>query len=172
MKKWWMAILFMVLLLTACGTENTTNTSTQGSESEQPVNEETPEGNEHTEEQQILTLYKSNENADQAIPFEQPFDGTEAELVPFIFKTVNKHNVELLDYTFEDDMSLLLNLGDDIFSIQGSAGANMFVQTLVRSYFENYPDLQQVTFLYKGSYESMLDHMNIGEPYVRQKFGM
>ena len=151
MKKWWIAVLLMVLLLTACGTEIATDTTTQGNGSEQPVNgetqatEETTEENQPIDEQQVLTLYKSNANADQTIPFEQAFDGKEDELVPFIFTTVNKHDVELLDYTFEDNTSLILNLGDDIYSIQGSAGADMFVQTLVRSYFENYPDLQIFT---------------------------
>ena len=178
MKKWWMAVLFMMLLLAACGTETTTDTSTQGSDSEPSVNEETEvteettEENELADEQQVLTLYKSNANADQTIPFEQVFDGTEEELVPFIFSTVNQHDVELLEYIFEGDSSLELNLGDNIYSIQGSAGADMFVQTLVRSYFENYPALQQVTFIFKGSYESILDHMNIGVPYVREDFDM
>ena len=146
MKKWWMAVLFVMLLLAACG-KGETDTKTQGSDNEQPVNEETvteetTEENEETDNQQVLTLYKSNANADQTIPFEQEFDGTEEELVPFIFETVNEHDVELLEYIFEGDTSLELNLGDNIYSIQGSAGADMFVQTLVRSYFENYPDLQ------------------------------
>ena len=176
MKKWWMAVLFVMLLLAACG-KGETDTKTQGSDNEQPINEETvteetTEENEETDNQQVLTLYKSNANADQTIPFEQAFDGTEEELVPFIFETVNEHDVELLEYIFEGDTSLELNLGDNIYSIQGSAGADMFVQTLVRSYFENYPDLQQVTFIYKGSHESILDHMNIGVPYVRQDFDM
>lgn len=170
-----MAVLFMMLLLAACGTDTTTDTSTQGSNSEPSVNEETEETTEENEladEQQVLTLYKSNANADQTVPFEQVFDGKEEELVPFIFSTVNEYDVELLEYIFEGDTSLELNLGDNIYSIQGSAGADMFVQTLVRSYFENYPKLHQVTFIYKGSYESILDHMNIGEPYVREDFDM
>ena len=179
MRKWWIAVLFMMLLLAACGTETTTDTPTQGSESDPSVNEkveeeteETTEKSEPSDEQQVLTLYKSNANADQTVPFEQVFDGKEEELVPFIFSTVNEYDVELLEYIFEGDTSLELNLGDNIYSIQGSAGADMFVQTLVRSYFENYPKLQQVTFIYKGSYESILDHMNIGEPYVREDFDM
>lgn len=166
MKKRWIAVLFMVLVLAACGTES--NDTTSNNSAQQNIDK--TEITKHKE--QLLVLYKSNSNADGTMPFEQTFNGTQEELVPFIFSTVNEHEVELLDYTFEGDTSLLLNLGDDINSIQGSAGAWMFVESLVCSYFENYPHLQQVTFLYKGSYKSVLDHMNIGVPYVRETFNM
>ena len=84
-----------------------------------------------------------------------------------------RQEVVLLDYKFENDnQSLILNLGDDVYTIQGSAGAAMFVETLVKSYFENFSELEEITFIHKGSYESILDHMNIGEPYKRQDFEM
>lgn len=151
-------IVMLAMALAACGTEEkTTGNSTQGT----PAKEET------------LILYKSDANAEYTMPFEEKFDGDDAKLVPFIFLNVNKHDVKLLDYTFEnDDTSLILNLGDDVYTIQGSAGARMFVETLARSYFENLPELQDVTFIHKGSYEPILDHMNIGEPYSRQDFDM
>lgn len=93
--------------------------------------------------------------------------------MPFIFKNVNEHEVALLDYKFEqENQSLILNLGDDVYTIQGSVGVAMFVETLAKSYFKNFPELKGITFIHKGSYESILDHMNIGEPYKRQKFDM
>lgn len=165
MKKMLVTLLF-ILVLAACGTENTTD--------EPAINpsDNTTQGSSNVEEKTI-TLYESDANAEHTIPFEAKFDGDEGDLVPFIFSQVNKHDVALLDYTFENgDKSLVLNLGDDVYTIQGSAGANMFVQTLLRSYFENLPNLEEITFIHKGSYESILDHMNIGEPYSRQDAGM
>lgn len=168
MKKLLLVMLF-ALVLAACGTKemsddvnnvpgNNTDKVTQGSSK---VKEEK------------ITLYKSDENAENTVPFEENFNSDDEELVPFIFSTVNEHDVVLLDYTMENkDKSLVLNLGDDIYTIQGSAGANMFVETLARSYFENLPELQDITFIYKGSDEPILDHMNIGEPYARQDFDM
>ena len=157
MKKLLAVALFALLTLAACGTaENQTEGTTTG----------------NRPEQQTIILYKSDANAENTMPFEEAYDG-KADLVPFIFKTVNEHDVELLDYTLEeDDTSLVLNLGDDVYTIQGSAGAEMFVETLARSYFENMPALQQVIFIYKGSYEPILDHMNIGVPYTRTDFDM
>ena len=151
-------VLLIVFVLAACGTDDKkTDGKTQG----------------NLEEAQSIILYKSDSNAEFTMPFEMEFDGNDAELVTFIFKNVNQHDVELLDYTFENDnKSLILNLGDDVYTIQGSAGASMFVETLVKSYFENFPELEEVTFIHKGSYESILDHMNIGQPYARQDFDM
>lgn len=158
MKRLFTLVLFLMLVLSACGTEEVkTDNTTQGNDSTK----------------QTIILYKSDANAEYTMPFEEPFDGNEANIVPFIFSKVNEHDVKLLDYTFEEnDTSLILNLGDNVYTIQGSAGAQMFVETLARSYFENLKELQQITFIYKGSYESVLDHMTIGEPYTRQYFDM
>lgn len=168
MKKLLLIMLF-ALLLAACGTKETSDdvNNVPGNNSDNVT-----QGSPGVKEEKI-TLYKSDENAEKTVPFEENFDSGEEELVPFIFSKVNEHDVELLDYTMEnEDKRLVLNLGDDIYTIQGSAGANMFVETLARSYFENLPELQDITFLYKGSDEPILDHMNIGLPYKRQDFDM
>lgn len=168
MKKLLMVVLF-ALVLAACGTKETSDDVNNV-----PGNNtvDVTQGSPKVKEEKI-TLYKSDENAENTVPFDENFDSGEEELVPFIFSKVNEHDVELLDYTMEnEDKTLVLNLGDDIYTIQGSAGANMFVETLARSYFENLPELQEVTFLYKGSDEPVLDHMNIGLPYKRQDFDM
>ena len=84
--------------------------------------------------------------AEYTMPFEATFTGNDADLVPFIFEHVNQHDVKLLDYTFENDnKSLILNLGDDVYTIQGSAGALMFVETLAKSYFENFASAMRKT---------------------------
>ena len=150
-------VLVMTALLAACGTDEKTPDTTQGN-SQQP---------------ETILLYKADGNAEYTMPYEIEFTGNDDILVPFIFKNVNEHEVVLLDYTFEqENQSLILNLGDDVYTIQGSAGATMFVETLAKSYFGNFPELKEITFIHKGSYESILDHMNIGEPYKRQNFDM
>ena len=156
MKKLVMLMMVM-LLLVACGTETSQpKDNTQGSAKEKTI-----------------VLYKSDANAEFTMPFEEKYPNKDEDLVKFIFAKVNEHEVALLDYEFEqEDKSLVLNLGDDVYTIQGSAGAAMFVETLVKSYFENFPKLQEVTFIHKGSYESILDHMMIGEPYNRENFKM
>lgn len=168
MKKLLFTLLLM-FVLTACGTEDTTDITNNV-----PGNttDDVTQGNTNVEEKKI-TLYKSDENAESTVPFEKEFEGDEGNLVPFIFSEVNEHNVELLDYSIENENnSLVLNLGDDVYTIQGSAGAKMFVETLARSYFENLPDIEEITFIHKGSYEPALDHMNIGQPYLRSEFDM
>ncbi|HEY4623982.1 MAG TPA: fructose-2,6-bisphosphatase [Solibacillus sp.] len=151
-------VLLMTVVLAACGTDKKEPTNT---------------GQGKLEEAETIVLYKADSNAEYTMPFEESFTGNDADLVPFIFEHVNQHEVELLDYTFENDnKSLILNLGDDVYTIQGSAGASMFVETLAKSYFENFAELEEITFIHKGSYESILDHMNIGEPYTRQVFDM
>lgn len=168
MKKLLLVMLF-TLVLAACGTKETSDdvNNVPGNNSDNVT-----QGSSEVKEEKI-TLYKSDENAENTVPFDENYDSGEEELVPFIYSKVNEHDVELLDYTMEnEDKSLLLNLGDDIYTIQGSAGANMFVETLARSYFENLPELQDITFLYKGSDEPVLDHMNVGLPYKRQDFDM
>lgn len=168
MKKLLMVML-VVFVLAACGTKEESDTANNvpGNNSDNVAH-----GSAEVIEEKI-TLYQSDENAENTIPFEENFNSEDEELVPFIFTKVNEHDVELLDYTMENDNeSLVLNLGDDIYTIQGSAGASMFVETLARSYFENFPELQEITFIYKGSDEPILDHMNIGQPYARQDFDM
>lgn len=158
MKKLFSIVLFLMLALAACGTEKEKiDNSTQGTDNTQ----------------QTIILYKSDADAVHTMPFEVPFEGNEGNLIPFIFSKVNEYDLELLDYTLEDnDTGLALNLGGNVYTIQGSTGAGMFVETLARSYFENLKDLQQITFIYEGSYESILDHMKIGEPYTRQDFDL
>ncbi|MER2108271.1 MAG: fructose-2,6-bisphosphatase [Solibacillus sp.] len=161
MKKILMIACLAMLALVACGT--TEEQPVQNAGAQPDVNEE-PQA-------KTLILYKSDAQAESTMPFEVAYTG--GDLVPFIFNEVNEHNVGLLDYELENEgKRLVLNLGDDIFSIQGSAGSTMFVHTLAQSYFENIPAIEDVTFLYNGSDEPVLDHMEIGKAYTRTDVGM
>lgn len=167
MKKLYIVTFLAMLALVGCGTTNDEPVQNAGAQGEANTNAE-PE-----QQGQTLILYKSDSQAESTMPFESLYTGAEAGLVPFIFDEVNEHDVALLDYTTENEnKSLVLNLGDDVFTIQGSAGAKMFVHTLAQSYFENYPELEDVTFLYNGSDEPILDHMEIGKAYTRTDVGM
>lgn len=119
-------------------------------------------------ENKTLTLYASNEDATQIVPFEVQYEGGEDELVPFIFEKVDVYDTNLIDYSFENEgTSLVLNIDDTIFNVQGSAGGSMYTGSLVQSYFDNFPALNDVTFLYNGSSEPISDHISIGQPYGR-----
>lgn len=156
-----MVAFLAMLALVGCGTTKEEPIQNAGAQQE---TDEAPQA-------QTLILYKSDAQAEMTMPFEVAYTGE--DLVPFIYNNVNEHDVVLLDYTFEnEEKSLVLNLGDDIFTIQGSAGSAMFVNTLAQSYFENYPALEDVKFLYNGSDEPVLDHMEIGKAYTRADVGM
>ena len=167
MKKLFIVAFLTIVALVGCGTTEKEPVQNAG------ANEDTNVNAAQQVVSKTLLLYKSDAQAESTMPFEVSYTGDDSGLVPFIFNNVNEHDVALLDYNVENEnKSLTLNLGDDIFSIQGSAGATMFVQTLVKSYFENYPELEDVKFLYKGSDEPVLDHMEIGKAYTRAEVGM
>lgn len=96
-------------------------------------------------------------------PHEVEYDGDEDELVRFIYEEVVIHEVGLIDFTFDNNgESLVLNLDDRIYNVQGSAGGFIFAGAIVESYFADYPNLEQVTFIHNGSYEPILDHLMVG----------
>ncbi|MEK4231043.1 fructose-2,6-bisphosphatase [Solibacillus sp. FSL H8-0538] len=163
MKKLIFSALLAVLLV-GCGQgeEVDPNVSTeQGNASQE-------ESTSNTEQQIPLTLFKSDANAEYVEPYDVIYTGEETELVRFIFEQTAEFNVGLLDYTFENNnTSLVLNLDDNIYNVQGSAGGAMFAGTLIQSYFANFTELNDVTFIHNGSYEEILDHLMVGKPYTR-----
>jgi hypothetical protein len=189
MKKVIMTLFASLLLLAACNTaEETSNEETTVEENETPatVNEQVEQQEEEisntdettqqttaseqlaVEDVKAVILYESDANAESTMPFEVSYAQADGDFVRFIFEKVNKHDVGLIDYKFENgEQSLVLNLDEGTMNIQGSTGAMMFVETLTKSYFENYSTLQEVTFISEGSYEEILDHMSIGTPYTR-----
>ena len=101
-------------------------------------------------------------------PYEVEYSGSEDELVRFIFEEVVTYGVGLIDFTFDNNgKSLVLNLDENIKSVQGSAGGFIFAGSIVESFLSNYPNLEQVTFIHNGSYEEILDHLMVGKPYTR-----
>jgi len=118
-----------------------------------------------------LTLFKP----DETVSFLEPYSviykgpGSEEAVIHFIFDEVKTHDVELRGYEWKDKgKTLILDLGEGIELIQGSAGGEMFGKTLIESYFALYPDLQTIVFSHYHSFESKLDHFGIGYPYRRE----
>lgn len=175
MKKIIFSVLLAILLV-GCGqaeeteqepvvSEDPTNTA---QEEQNAQEEQKPQEEANTEQQIPLTLFKSDANAEYVEPFDVVYTGEEADLVRYIFEETAEFNVNLIDYTFENnEESLVLNLDDSIFNIQGSAGGTMFAGTLLHSYFTNFPELKEITFTHNGSSEEVLDHLMVGTPYTR-----
>lgn len=121
------------------------------------------------QEQKVLTLYASDAEAINIEPYELTYTGSKDELVRYIFEEVESFETNLNEYKFENDgKTLVLDIDDTIFNVQGSTGGTMYANTIAQSYFENFPTLQEVMFTYNGSTEPVLDHLNIGQPYTRE----
>jgi len=153
MKKSFLIYILIVLVLVGCGT-------TGGDSKKSATNEEL--------EALSLTLFKPDADSNLVEPYEVEYSGNEEGLIRFIYEKVVTNEVGLIDFSFENDgKSLVLNLDDKIRTVQGSAGGFLFAGTIVESYFANYPNLEQVTLIHNGSYEEILDHLMVGEPYTR-----
>lgn len=154
MKKSFFIYILIVLVLVGCGT-------TGGDSKKSTPNEEV--------EALSLTLFKPDADINFVEPYEVEYNGSEEGLIRFIYENVATYKVGLIDFSLEnDEKSLVLNLDDEIRTVQGSAGGFSFAGTIVESYFANYPNLEQVTLIHNGSYEAILDHLIVGEPYTRE----
>ena len=157
MKKLYFLCTFiaLALLLVGCGQGNGSKTGSQSEEVEEEVS--------------TLTVYKPDAESTFVEPYELEYTGNEDGLVTFIYDEVVTHEVGLIDFKFENNgESLVLNLDEGVKTVQGSAGGFLFAGTLVESYFANYPNLDEVTFIHNGSYEEILDHLSVGQPYTRE----
>ncbi|WP_332646848.1 hypothetical protein [Lysinibacillus sp. 54212] len=117
-----------------------------------------------------ITIYKPDETVSYLEKHEVEYsgDGSEASIINFIYEQAKTFNVTLNSYSFENNgASLILDLGEGVFNIQGSTGGSMFAGTINGSFFEYFPALQQITFTHNGSYDAILDHFMVGEPYKR-----
>lgn len=117
-----------------------------------------------------ITIYKPDETVSFLEKHKVPYngDGSEASIVNFIYERAKTFDVTLNHYRFENNgASLVLDLGEGVFNIQGSTGGAMFAGTINESLFEYFPALQSIIYTHNGSYEAILDHFMIGEPYTR-----
>lgn len=115
-----------------------------------------------------LVVYKGDANAEFVEPYEVTFDFSE-DLFHQIFEEIMVLEVGLIDYRIENNNTeLTLNM-NGLDNVQGSAGENIFIGTIVHSYFENFPDLEKIYFEEEGKSPVELAHIVVTEPFTRNQ---
>lgn len=121
-----------------------------------------------TDTTETLVVYKGDENTEFVEPYEVTFEFSE-DLIHQIFEEIMVLDVELIDYRMEDvNQKLTLNM-KGLDHVQGSAGENIFIGTIVQSYFENFPDLEEIYFEEEGKSPVELAHVVVSEPFTRDQ---
>jgi len=118
---------------------------------------------------ETITVYRSDANAEYVEPYEVTIDPTE-DLIPQIFEEIMELEVGLIDYRLENNNTkLILNMDSGLVNVQGSAGENMFIGTIVHSFFENFPNVEEIYFEKEGKSPVELAHIVVSEPFTRDK---
>ena len=118
---------------------------------------------------ETITVYRADANAEYVEPYEVTIDPTE-DLIPQIFEEIMELEVGLIDYRLENNNTkLILNMDSGLVNVQGSAGENMFIGTIVHSFFENFPDVEEIYFEKEGKSPVELAHIVVSEPFTRDK---
>ena len=127
-------------------------------------------GNEVVEESnETITVYRGDANAEFVEPYEVTIDPT-GDLVRQIFEEIMALEVGLIDYRLENNNTkLILNMDSGLDNVQGSAGENIFIGTIVHSFFENFPDLEEIYFEEEGNSPVELAHIVVTDPFTRDK---
>ncbi|SDN64931.1 Intracellular proteinase inhibitor [Psychrobacillus sp. OK028] len=127
-------------------------------------------GTESAEESKgTITVFRGDENAEYVEPYEVTIDPT-GDLVRQIFEEIMVLDVGLIDYRLENNNTkLILNMDNGLVNVQGSAGENIFIGTIVHSYFENFPKLEEIYFEKEGKAPVELAHIVVTEPFTRDK---
>jgi len=120
-------------------------------------------------ENETITVYRGDANAEYVEPYEVTIDPS-GDLIRQIFKEIMVLEVGLIDYRLENNNSkLILNMDSGLVNVQGSAGENMFIGTIVHSYFENFPNIEEIYFEKEGQSPVELAHIVVSEPFTRDK---
>lgn len=143
------------------------STAEQLSEQKQEVAYEWT-GNEVAEESnETITVYRGDTNAEYVEPYEVTIDPS-GDLARQIFEEITEFEVGLIDYRLENNNTkLILNMDSGLVNVQGSAGENMFIGTIVHSYFDNFPDVEEIYFEAEGKSPVQLAHLVVSEPFTR-----
>ncbi len=168
MKKFWLiGVALFTVFLVAC-----TNDSTDTSLPEQnPVSSaDTKDSKEQQEEKEYMTLYRADADAQyvEAYVSEVLVTDDEAKRIQAIFDEVTgSYEIRLLNYRMEDaGETLVLNMGEGLTKVQGTAGEFLFIGSLLNSFFENFPKVETIKLEENGSAAS-LGHMGTLEPFTR-----
>ena len=125
-------------------------------------------GNKIAEESnEIITVYQGDANAEYVEPHDVTIDPS-GDLVHQIFEEIMVLEVGLIDYRLENNNTkLVLNMDSGIENVQGSAGENMFIGSIVHSYFENFAEIEEIYFEKEGKSPVELAHLVVSEPFNR-----
>lgn len=121
------------------------------------------------ESNETITVYRGDANAEYVEPYDVTIDPT-SDLVHQIFDEIMVLEVGLIDYRLENNNTkLFLNMDSGLENVQGSAGENIFIGTIVHSYFENFPDVEEIYFEEEGKSPVELAHIVVSEPFTRDQ---
>lgn len=163
MKKWLLASIFAAVLLAGC-------TEDEAQKPDPVTKVAAAKPTETVATKQEITVFISDDQASYVEPIKVPYERAKLSLVRFIYDEVGRKDVGLIDYTIKNnDRTLVLNFDDGIFNVQGSAGGYVFMGSLAESYFANFPYIEEIILLHKGSDKEILDHVIIGEPITRKQ---
>lgn len=124
---------------------------------------------ENTVSTETITVYRGDANAEYVEPYEITIDPS-GDLVRQIFEEIMVLEVGLIDYRFEnDDTKLILNMDSGLNNVQGSAGERMFIGSIVHSYFDNFPKVEEIYFEKEGESPVTLAHLVVSEPFTRDQ---
>ena len=116
-----------------------------------------------------ITLYKEDANAEFVEPYEVEIDPSE-DKVKQIFEEIDATNVGLLEYRFEnDEKKLVLVMDKATENVQGTAGEYLFLGKVLHSYFENYPKLEEIDFVKEDGTPVELSHMGAVSTFTRDE---
>lgn len=121
------------------------------------------------ESNETITVYRGDANAEYVEPYDVSIDPT-SDLVHQIFEEIMVLEVGLIDYRLENNNTkLILNMDSGLENVQGSAGENIFIGTIVHSYFENLPDIEEIYFEEEGKSPVELAHIVVSKPFTRDQ---
>ncbi|MDI2587349.1 BsuPI-related putative proteinase inhibitor [Psychrobacillus sp. NEAU-3TGS] len=116
-----------------------------------------------------VTVYQADANAEYVEPYDITIDPS-GDVVRQIFEEIMVLDVGLIDYRFENNNTkLILNMDSGLNNVQGSAGEHMFIGTIVHSFFDNFPDLEEIYFEREGKSPVTLAHLVVTEPFTRDQ---
>ncbi|SES24410.1 BsuPI-related putative proteinase inhibitor [Psychrobacillus sp. OK032] len=116
-----------------------------------------------------ITVYQGDANAEYVEPYEITIDPS-GDVVHQIFEKIMVLEVGLIDYRFENNNTkLILNMDSGLNNVQGSAGEMMFIGTIVHSYFDNFPEVEEIYFEKEGKSPVTLAHLVVSEPFTRDR---
>jgi len=112
-----------------------------------------------------VNIYRADPTVSYVEPHEASIDSSK-DMVHEIFDQLDTE-VTLEDYSFEnEEKTLVLNMSGILENVEGSAGEAIFVGSILHSYFDAYPSLEEILFKENGQ-NAELPHFGPVEAFTR-----